>query len=385
MAARAARYVFFGLGICLTAAVCLYILRYVLLTQIVVHYFEARGLPKPRLQVTELNTRRITLEHLALGAAGEFSAGALRIEFSAASLRARRLHRISIEDATLHLDLAGEDPVLGTLQPLLGGGEGGAIAIETVAISTSRLLLATPHGHVQAMLAGTLTPLDNGALDARLRATVISEYGNTSASLLGVIAEDGTVSADVRLLDGLVILKEAELSGLEGTAKMVLKEGAPPQINANLALARVKFAGGDFDRATITLATAADDLSLELAVGGPTGHVRLEGRARIADYLGEAIADASVSVSMDARAALFSWLGLPQPERGNRLLTRASRRYLGRHHRRGAGWGVRARRLARRRRRSGGFHRCGGFGLPRPGGPAQRTPGCRGTPCRWNA
>lgn len=311
MATRAARYVLYGLAGCLTAAVCLYILRYALLTQIVVHYFEARGLPKPRLQVTELSTRRITLENVALGAAGEFSAGALRIEFSAASLRARRLHRVSIEDATLHLDLSGEGPVLGTLQPLLGGG---GIPIGTVVISTSRLLLATPQERVQAVLAGTLTPLDNGALDAHLHAAVISEYGNTSASLDSVIAEDGTVSVDVRLLDGLVILEEAELMGLEGTATMVLKEGAPPQFNANLALARIKFAGGDFEHAAITLAAAAADLSLELDLGSPTGHVRIEGRARIADYLGEAITDASVAVSIDARATLFSWLGLAQPE-----------------------------------------------------------------------
>jgi hypothetical protein len=154
----------------------------------------ALGVEPAALRVTRLDARGIALADVALGSPDAPDLGVARVEadWSWRALREGRFDALRVDGAALRATLTDDGVSLGSLDPLLGGGGGGTLALPaaSIEIDAARLRVATPQGSAEGTFGGTLDAAPDGVAGrfalavagAGLRAKGELEVGGTLAA-----------------------------------------------------------------------------------------------------------------------------------------------------------------------------------------------------------
>jgi len=150
-------------GLLVAAILALIAFRATLAEALLTSRLAALGVPAPRLAVESLKLDRAVITDITLGAEGELRADAVTITYRPGALLSGQLDEVAIDGLRLRLDLSGAGPPLGSLQHLLGGGNGAAGPAAMPALvrlaGSSRIEAVTGSGDVAAAVSGYWQPV----------------------------------------------------------------------------------------------------------------------------------------------------------------------------------------------------------------------------------
>ena len=258
-------------------------------------YLEGEGVTVQSLAVTRLTLQTIELRDLALGEAGELTIASVvltpAIDGFDASLQAAR-----IDGLRLTLDITGDKPLLGSLQPALdrlmveAEGDDSAEpsaparppALPEVVLADAAVVFQTPSGPMTAALDGTLTPDTAGgaALQAALR--LDSALGRLQAQLSGRRSATGAISLTAEVAEGRLAWQDFSRGAFSGRLTVEQAPGGAPQLQADFDLRDLAYtpagaaplqlasgalkASGSLARAALALSLAGDNEHLDLSI-----------------------------------------------------------------------------------------------------------------------
>jgi len=148
-------------GLLVVAVFALIAFRVALAEVLLSSRLAALGIPSPRLAVKSFDLHGIVVSDIALGSEAELRADTIAVAFRPGALIAGEVDDISIDGLRLRLDLTGAGSPLGSLQPLLEGGNGAAgpaAMPAVVTLSHSRIEAATSSGEATAAVSGRWRP-----------------------------------------------------------------------------------------------------------------------------------------------------------------------------------------------------------------------------------
>lgn len=182
-----------GLATAIVAVAGLVVFRISIVEALVTTAMRAKGIPAPRLSVVELDWGRGRIDDIRLGQAGEMTVRSLRLDFSLSGLLAGRLERVSVDGLTVILNLTGDDPPLGSLQPLLSGGGGRRdepTPLPPLSLTDFHIEAQMPAGLVRATGDGQIQTADGGesAVEISLREIAFDDRAIASGQLSARLA-----------------------------------------------------------------------------------------------------------------------------------------------------------------------------------------------------
>ncbi|MCH8810176.1 MAG: hypothetical protein IH993_10150, partial [Proteobacteria bacterium] len=314
MGRRIAILVALLLGLALAA---LFGFRTAIVELVIVDRLAARGIVVGALEVAEIGLGEMRIEGLRLGARDELAARELRIAYEPGDLVQGRVETIAIEGLVLKLDLTGDAPVLGSLQPLLEGGNGEAPGLlPAMVLSGGRIEAKTPLGPLTAKVDGEAWSEAPGAMAAVFAFRLEGRPGRLEGAFDMTRAPDGTATGNLVLEDGALALPGAEIGGLRGEVTYGLFPDRAPSIDATVSAGRIALPGAAFEEAHLTLRTADTRATLAARLSGADGRWSLALTGTLDDYLGAPEARFDLSALARAGAALWPLLALPEPSAG---------------------------------------------------------------------
>jgi hypothetical protein len=276
-----------------------------------------RGVAVGALRVEGVGLREMRIADLRLGAEDEVSARALRVTYDPVEVLRGKIGRVAIEGLSVKLDLTGEAPPLGSLQPLLEGpGDGPAGALPVLELSAGRIAAKTPLGPMTAHIDGEAWSEDAGALAAAFGFALEGEPGRLRGAFDVTRAADGSATGNLVIEDGALALPGAEIGGLLGEASYGLAPDRAPRIDAKVSAGRIALPDADFEEAQLSLRTEDTRASLTAHLSGADRRWSLALTGTLEDYLGDPETQFDLSARAQAGAALWQILALPEPAAG---------------------------------------------------------------------
>jgi hypothetical protein len=156
-----------AIGLLAIAVSGLIVFRTMLAEAVLSSQLASLGIPAARLTVASLDLHRMVVTGIALGDGGEVRVDAATFAYSPGTLLEGRLEEAAIEGLRLRLDLSGAGPPLGSLQPLLQGGQGGggaALLPAVVSLSRGEVVAVAPTGDMAAVVSGRWRPTAGTAM-----------------------------------------------------------------------------------------------------------------------------------------------------------------------------------------------------------------------------
>ncbi|MGF1628348.1 MAG: YdbH domain-containing protein [Kiloniellaceae bacterium] len=307
--------------------------RQELATRAAVAYLESQGVTVQNVTVSRLTPGAIELRDLVLGEGGELSVAQIRITPHFVGLEAT-LQTVQIDGLRLHLDLTGEAPLLGSLQPALNrltagsdtpdadpaaeAAPGEPLAIPTIVLRDAQVIFATPSGPMTAELGGTLAPDDAGGHTAEAALHLDSALGGLQADLVGRRSAAGAMTLTAQVEDGRLAWQGFAVNAFAGRLSLEQAPEGAPRIAADFTLDDLGYtpaAGAPLHLASGRL-TAEGDLAaaaLTLQLEGDAEYLSLEATAQRSPAGGRE--DLALSVEGEVRTAggLAQFLALPGP------------------------------------------------------------------------
>ena len=304
-----------------------------------------QGVPAARLTVRAFGADSARITGLAAGRRGELRIGALDLRYDPRRFLdgPAAVEQVTVSGLVLRLDLTGNAPPLGSLQPLLdrhartapGDGEAAPpvpatappatppdIPLPRTTLRNARIELATPFGLVTANLDGNIRQSGEGDLAANLAVALHSDLGSLSGALNAVHSLDAETEGTLIVNRASLALKDAapglpaEIGGLAGHIAFALSQGRPTSIGGDLAFRRIGLAGARFGVAHLAF-------DLDESKGTATGRIAAEDGLLAAtldldlrDYRARPEIDLAVTAQASAGAALLHLLPLPPPAAG---------------------------------------------------------------------
>jgi len=210
--------------------------REALATRAAVAYLESQGVAVESLAITRLTPSSIEATDIRLGTAGEVAVQRVTATPAFDGLDAAITHA-EIEGLRLQIDLTGERPMLGSLQPALdrllaepeeaaapGDGDSAPTSpsppavpevVPEVVLRDASVVFATPSGPMTAGLEGRLTPAADGTLTAEASLALDSDLGRLKAELEARRAADGAIRIDAALADGHLAWQTLQVDSVE--------------------------------------------------------------------------------------------------------------------------------------------------------------------------
>jgi len=304
-----------------------------------------QGVPRARLTVDAVEADRARITGLAAGRAAELRIDSLDVRYDPGQLLdgPAAIEHVTIRGLVLRVDLTGNGPPLGSLQPLLDRQTGSGTTVGPVppspqaspseiarsrtplpptTLRNARIELATPFGLVTASLDGNLRQDDDGTLAANLALALRSDLGSLSGALSAAHAPNAETDGTLIVNQAKLALPEAaeglpaEIGGLAGHVDFALSQGRPTSIRGDLAFRRIGLAETRFSAARLTFDLNETEGK---AAGGITAEDGLFEAALdlgVRDYLGQPEIDLEMTAGTSAGAALLDLLPLPPPAAG---------------------------------------------------------------------
>lgn len=360
---RSARRILAIFGLLLLAAlVAAVVLRETLATRAAVAYLQDQGVTVQGLEVTGLTPAAVTARDIALGDGREIAVRELAVTLAWEGVTPQVTHA-EVTGLRLRLDVTGEAPLLGSLQPVLArfSGEGGAgdeaaegtapatgvaaapAALPVVSLDDAEVVFATPSGPMTASLAAVVEPAEDGSLLAEAQLNLDSELGHFRASLQGRRDPGGLLQATAELNDGRLAWQGFAVGGFSGQLSAedigsdaphlaaafdladlsyTPRDGAPLDLSAG----RLRIVGNPLSsEASLSLEGDGENLTLKATASAPPaaaaqrearltlqGEVRSAGGlARLVTLPGPQVTAGSLVVQGEGRTALPAETALP--------------------------------------------------------------------------
>lgn len=302
--------------------VALVFLRTVIVQEVIERDLRARGVPFERLTVSELGLDTAAVTNVRLGAHGEVTAAALRVEYDLTGLVDGALRRIVLERPTVHLDLTGAGPPLGSLQPLFEGrdGGGGAPELPPIEIVDGTIDARTPIGPITAAVDGTVLIAGSGPTaplaEADLALAVEGDVGRLAGTADIAIQEDGRIVSDIEVTEGTLTRAEWRAEGITGGARFVWADGRRKDVTATLALEGGAVEATRFRDARLVLEIDETDAKGTVVLTAADNSFTAELHATLSDYLERPGARLKAELAAGVHAPLWPLLRLPAPSEG---------------------------------------------------------------------
>ncbi|WP_340119859.1 YdbH domain-containing protein [Pelagibius sp. 7325] len=225
----------------LAAAGGVVLFREELATRAAVAYLESQGVAVQNLAITHLTPGRLEATDIRLGTNGEVAIRQITAtpDFNGLDVA---ITQAAIDGLRIKIDLTGERPLFGSLQPALdrlltgpedaaapGDGDGAPTSaspppvpqvvpegVPEVALREASVVFATPSGPMTAGLEGTLTPAADGTLTAAASLALDSDLGRLKAKLDARRAADGTINVDADVTDGRLAWETLKVESFGG-------------------------------------------------------------------------------------------------------------------------------------------------------------------------
>ena len=303
------------------------LLRTAIAEQIAIALLERRGVAAPALRVAELGVSRIRIEELALGTAKELTAAQIQADYDLGGLIAgdgpEAIAQVTIAGVTARIDLTGETPMLGSLQPLIEAGEADErtgpsdVLLPKILLSELRVEAETPLGAMTATASGEAGSSGPGAVTLDLATTVEGALGRLSGRTSLVRAADGALDGRILIEQGALSLPAeqtgaaAEIGGLIGTIVVSMPPNGFPALAAELSLTDIGLEAGRFRSASLDLDVTESDVAADVQVNAEDDLLALALKATVKDYLEAPTASLALTFEGSSEAALFDRIALP--------------------------------------------------------------------------
>ncbi len=349
----------FGL-LLLAALVAAVLLRESLATRAAVAYLQDQGVAVQGLEVTALTPATLTAQDIVLGDGREVAAQQLAVTLAWEGLTPR-VARAEITGLRLRLDVTGEAPLLGSLQPLLerftgaeteATGVAGPVteapsrppALPVVTLTDAQVVFATPSGPMTADLTAVLEPDEDGGLLATSALNLDSPLGRFRAQLEGRRDPAGVLQVTAGLSEGSLNWEGLTIGDFSGRLSVEGLGGDDPHAGADLDLADLRYLPRDgapldlsagrlrivgnpaLSEVSLSLEGDGENLTLKVTASAPPaaaarqearltlqGEVRSAGGlARLVTLPGPQITAGSLVVQSEGRSALPAETALPR-------------------------------------------------------------------------
>ncbi|MEQ8357613.1 MAG: YdbH domain-containing protein [Kiloniellaceae bacterium] len=328
-----------GVGLLLLAVVAAaLLLRQEIARRAAVAYLEAEGVAVRGLEVTRLTPGSVEISGLALGANSEITAERIVAVPARDGLKVS-VKEITVEGLRLKVDVTGDAPLLGSLQPLLerltAEDESDAtaaakepaepaepaepLAIPPLHLIDAQVIVATPSGPMTADLGGRLSPAADGGLNAAAELTLDSALGRLRARLDGSRGAEGALALTAELADGRLAWEGFSVTAFSGQLSFDQAPQESPRVAATLALGGLSYAPPEgaaleLDSGRLNLEGGLDDATLSVVLDGGREYLSLTAEAR--SSRDSARRDLALTLQAEARTAggLARFLALPGPE-----------------------------------------------------------------------
>ncbi|MPZ10226.1 MAG: hypothetical protein GEU89_08425 [Kiloniellaceae bacterium] len=316
-----------ALLLALIAAVVLF--RQELAARAAVAYLESQGVAVQALSVTRLTPRAVEISGLVLGEARELTVARIALVPQIDGL-ALALAEAHIAGLRLRLDVTGEAPLLGSLQPALdrlaSGGDAeedaakpAAPAFPQVILTDAAVILQTPSGPMTAELGGDLAPDGAGGMTGQAALRLDSQRGRLQADLVGQRSAAGAVSVTAELAEGRLAWQGFAVGAFAGRLALEQAPEGSPQLSVALDLRDLAYTpleGTPLQLASGRL-TAEGDLAaagFSLLLEGDAEYLNLKATARRTAGTGRDAMTLAVQGEVRTAGGLAQFFALPGPQ-----------------------------------------------------------------------
>ena len=234
------RFLFFC-GILVFLASILYFSRYVLLETLLVHQLQTRNIPLQSFTISNISPSNLLIRDLSLGANEELRVDQIDIHWNLVDLIQGKFDVVSLNGITIWLDLSGEQPVLGSLHPLLNSPSSDKVSSRAFPLPTITNLQASINFR---SAQGDLLLNLSGKMGQRgtLTQTTAIEFGingfsmETSGQLNLTIDSTQAIQGHVAILNGAINRPDLKIAQMSGEAAFTLSAMQPRQLDAKFNL-----------------------------------------------------------------------------------------------------------------------------------------------------
>jgi hypothetical protein len=241
--------------------------------------------PVQDLRVARLSFDAVEIRDLVLGGSGELAVDAITAVPARDGL-AVSLAEVRLEGLRLAIDVSGEGPLLGSLQPALERltapaaapqaeagrvdappGQVGAapFALPPVRVVDAVVVAMTPAGPMTADLTGRMMPAENGALQAEARLDLDSDLGRLRAELRGRRGSDGALHLAGEVSEGRLAWQNLSVGDFAGAVAIGRSAAGEPRVSADVGLRDLRYAPPEGAPLTLTEGRLEADADLTRA------------------------------------------------------------------------------------------------------------------------
>lgn len=254
---RSARRVLAVLGLLLIAVLVAAVLfREALARRAAISWLEDQGVSVQSLDVTGLTPGGLQARAIALGADNEVTAQRFDIALAWDGLQPR-VTRAEVTGLRLTLDITGEQPLLGSLQPALDRLTAGSadttaappeqagLPLPPVSLVDALVTFRTPSGPMTADLDGSVSPDEAGGMTAEATLDLDSDLGRLHAGITARQNAAGGLSLTADLSEGRLAWQGFAVGRFAGSLEVTQDSDGPPRLAADFDLGQLAYTPAD--------------------------------------------------------------------------------------------------------------------------------------------
>ncbi|WP_176754368.1 YdbH domain-containing protein [Nitrosomonas sp. Nm132] len=309
----------------------LYIFRVPLIASLISYQLREQNIPMPSLSVVDISLNSLLLRDLTIGTAKELHADKIHVSWHLRDLLAGTVDSVEMSGLHMALDLSGERPPLGSLQPLLSsaGENSSPIRLPAISFRDSAIHVRSAWGDAVIALTGNLDQTRSDTLFIGLDAEITGPAGQAKSTLAVTLDAQGNLQGKMTIAEGRLSLPEAQISSFTGDAAFMLVARRPQHISAEFLLADIHLPGSGqveppseqvFEQARFSLHMDESNARLigKLLTSADTLVAELDVTARY--YLNAPDINLVFNANSPARHYPWQLLGLAQPSAGSVVL-----------------------------------------------------------------
>ncbi len=238
-------FLIFCSGLVFLASI-LYFSRYALLETLLIHQLQAKNVPLQSFTIRNISLNQVLIQDLSLGTHEELQIDQIDINWNLIDLLKGKLDVVSLKGITIWLDFSGQQPVLGSLHPLLdspSSDKNGPVTIQLPVIAKLQadIDFRSAQGNLRLNLSGKINQRE------ALTQSAVIEFGlngfsiKTNGQFNVTIDSTQTIQGLIAIADGSINRPDLEIAKISGETTFALLAMQLRQFKAELNLDEILF------------------------------------------------------------------------------------------------------------------------------------------------
>ena len=238
-------FLIFCSGLVFLASI-LYFSRYALLETLLIHQLQAKNVPLQSFTIDNISLNQVLIRDLSLGTHEELQIDQIDINWNLIDLLKGKLDTFSLKGVTIWLDFSGQQPVLGSLHPLLdspSSDKNGHVTIQLPVIAKLQadIDFRSAQGNLRLNLSGKINQRE------ALTQSAVIEFGlngfsiKTNGQFNVTIDSTQTIQGLIAIADGSINRPDLEIAKISGETTFTLLAMQLRQFKAELNLDEILF------------------------------------------------------------------------------------------------------------------------------------------------